>query len=137
MGLSDTTGNFEGMMFSDGLAKYEDTINTGCPLLVKVTINKQSEEENPRVMINSVKTLDEAIAEQAKGLVISIDNIAAVTEVKKVLYTDMRGLNKVYLESDLNDWDVRIELDGGFAFSDNMMLTKLKSISGVSSVKEI
>lgn len=137
VGLSDTTGNFEGMMFSDGLAKYEDTINTGCPLLVKVTINKQSEEENPRVMINSVKTLDEAIAEQAKGLVISIDNIAAVTEVKKVLYTDMRGLNKVYLEPELNDWDVRIELDGGFAFSDNMMLTKLKSIPGVSSVKEI
>ena len=124
VGLSDTTGNF-------------DTINTGCPLLVKVTINKQSEEENPRVMINSVKTLDEAIAEQAKGLVISIDNIAAVTEVKKVLYTDMRGLNKVYLEPELNDWDVRIELDGGFAFSDNMMLTKLKSIPGVSSVKEI
>lgn len=92
VGLSDTTGNFEGMMFSDGLAKYEDTINTGCPLLVKVTINKQSEEENPRVMINSVKTLDEAIAEQAKGLVISIDNIAAVTEVKKVLYTDMLRL---------------------------------------------
>ena len=85
-------------------------------------------------MINSVKTLDEAIAEQAKGLVISIDNIAAVTEVKKVLYTDMRGLNKVYLEPELNDWDVRIELDGGFAFSDNMML---KSIPGVSSVKEI
>ena len=137
VGLSDTTGNFEGMMFSDGLAKYEDIINTGCPLLVKVTINKQSEEENPRVMINSVKTLDEAIAEQAKGLVISIDNIAAVTEVKKVLYTDMRGLNKVYLEPELNDWDVRIELDGGFAFSDNMMLTKLKSIPGVSSVKEI
>ena len=100
-------------------------------------LKKQSEEENPRVMINSVKTLDEAIAEQAKGLVISIDNIAAVTEVKKVLYTDMRGLNKVYLEPELNDWDVRIELDGGFAFSDNMMLTKLKSIPGVSSVKEI
>ena len=100
-------------------------------------LKKQSEEENPRVMINSVKTLDEAIAEQAKGLVISIDNIAAVTEVKKVLYTDMRGLNKVYLEPELSDWDVRIELDGGFAFSDNMMLTKLKSIPGVSSVKEI
>lgn len=27
VGLSDTTGNFEGMMFSDGLAKYEDKNN--------------------------------------------------------------------------------------------------------------
>ena len=137
LGLSDTTGNFEGMLFSDGLAKYEDVINSGCPLLVKVTINKQSEEENPRIMINSVKTLDEAIAEQAKGLVISVANVAAVPEIKKVLFSDIRGLNKVYIEPELDDWDVRIELDGGFAFSDSMMLTKLKSIPGVSAVKEI
>lgn len=137
MGLSDTTGNFEGMLFSDGLAKYEEVINSGCPLLVKVTINKQSEEENPRIMINSVRTIDEAIAEQAKGLIISISNPSAVPEVKKVLYSDMRGTNKVYLEPELDDWDVRIEIEGGFAFADNMMLTKLKNIPGVSSVKEI
>ena len=137
LGLSDTTGNFEGMLFSDGLAKYEEVITSGCPLLAKVTINKQSEEENPRIMINSVRTIDEAIAEQAKGLIISISNIAAVSEVKRILYQDMRGTNKVYIEPELEDWDVRIEIDGGFAFADNMMLTKLKNIPGVSSVKEI
>lgn len=135
--LSDTTGEFEGMLFSDGLAKYSDVIETGCPLLVKVTINKQSEEDNPRVMINSIKTIDEAIAEQAKGLVISINNVAAVSEIKKILYSDMRGVNKIYLEPELDDWDVRIELDGGFAFADNMILTKLKSVPGISAVKEI
>ena len=66
-----------------------------------------------------------------------MDNIAAVSEIKKILYTDKRGVNKVYLEPIIDDWDVRIELDGGFAFADSLMLTKLKSISGVSSVKEI
>lgn len=137
LSLSDTTDNFEGMLFSEGLAKYEDVINSGCPLLVKVTINKQNEEENPRIMINSVKTIDEAIAEQAKGLIISVSNISAIKELKKILYTDMRGTNKVYIEPELEDWEVRIEIEGGFAFADNMMLSKLKSIPGVSSVKEI
>ena len=135
--LSDTTADFEGMMFSDALVKYEDTINTGNPLLVKVTINKQTEEENPRIMINSVQTIDQAIAEQAKGLIISISDISAVTEVKKILCMDRRGVNKIFVEPMLDDWDVRIELEGGFAFADNLMLTKLKSIPGVSSVKEI
>jgi len=135
--LSDTTGEFEGMMFSDALAKYEEVILSGVPLLVKVTINKQSEEENPRIMINSVQTLDQAVAEQASGLVIEVDNVVAVSEIKKILYTDKRGVNKVYLEPIIDDWDVRIELDGGFAFADSMMLTRLKSIPGVSSVKEI
>ena len=87
-------------------------------------------------MINSIKTLDEAIAEQAKGLIISISNISAVSEVKKILYTDMRGTNKVYIEPELDDWDVRIEIEGGFAFKDSLILTKLKNIPGVSSVKE-
>jgi len=137
LGLSDTTQNFEGMMFSDALAKYEDAINSGCPLLVKLVIDKKTDEENPRIRIDSVKTLDEAIAEQAKGIVISVANIAAVPGIKKVLYNDRRGENKVYIEPELEDWDVRIELDGGFAFVDSMLLTKLKSIAGVVSVKEI
>ena len=119
------------------MIKYEDTINSGCPLLVKITINKQSEEESPRIMINSVKTIDEAIAEQAKGIIISVNNISAISEIKKVLYSDKRGLNKVYIEPELDEWDVRVELEGGYAFSDNMMLTRLKSIPGVATVKEI
>lgn len=137
LGLSDTTQNFEGMMFSDALVKYEDTINSGCPLLVKLVIDKKTEEENPRIRIDSVKTLDEAIAEQAKGIIISIENIAAVAEIKKLLCMDRRGLNKVYIEPEVVDWYVRIELDGGYAFADNMLLTKLKSIPGVATVKEI
>ena len=137
LGLSDTTQNFEGMMFSDALVKYEDTINSGCPLLVKLVIDKKTEEENPRIRIDSVKTLDEAIAEQAKGIIISVANIAAVTDIKKILGVDRRGVNKVYIEPELDEWDVRIELDGGYAFADNMILTKLKSIPGISAVKEI
>jgi DNA polymerase-3 subunit alpha len=135
--LSDTTGEFEGMIFAEALAKYEDIILSGVPLLVKVTINKQTEEENPRAMIDKVQTIDQAIAEQAEGVIISIDNIAAVSEIKRILDADKRGVNKVYLEPILDDWDVRIELDDGFAFADNLILTKLKSIAGVSSVKEI
>ena len=136
LNISDTTGNVEGLLFSDALAKYEDTINTGCPLLVKITITKQNEEDNPRIQINSVRTIDEAIAEQAKGLIITISNVSAVNEVKKILYTDRRGTNKVYIEPELEDWEVSIELEGGYAFADNMMLTRLKNIPGVASVKE-
>jgi DNA polymerase-3 subunit alpha len=134
--LSDVTGDFEGMLFSDALVKYEEIINSGYPLLVKVRINKQSDEENPRIMVDSVQTIDQAIADQAKGVVITVSDVSAVSEIKKVLYMDKRGVNKVFLEPELEDWDVRIELDEGFAFSDNMMFSRLTSIPGVSSVKE-
>jgi len=118
------------------LVKYEEIITSGYPLLVKVRINKQSDEENPRIMIDSVQTIDQAIADQAKGVVITVSDISAVPEIKKILYTDKRGVNKVYLEPEIDDWDVRIELNEGFSFSDNLMFSRLKSIPGVSSVKE-
>jgi DNA polymerase-3 subunit alpha len=136
LGLSDTTGNIEGLLFSEGLIKYEGVITSGCPLLINVTINKQSEEEAPKVMINSVKTIDEAIAEHAKGIVITIANAAAIPEVRKILNADRRGVNKIYLVPEMDEWDVRIELEGGFAFFDSMMLSKLRSVAGVASVKE-
>ena len=134
--LSDVTGEFEGMLFSDALVKYEEIITSGYPLLVKVRINKQSDEENPRIMIDSVQTIDQAIADQAKGVVITVSDISAISEIKKILYTDKRGVNKVYLEPEIDEWDVRIELNEGFSFSDNLMFSRLKSIPGVSSVKE-
>ena len=88
-------------------------------------------------MINAVKTLDEAIAEQAKGLIINITNIDAVAAVKDILQKDKQGANKIYIVPEITDWDVRIELSGGYAFYDVNLISKIRAVPGVSSVKEI
>ncbi len=137
VGLSDTTGSFEALLFSEGIIKYEEILNAGVPVLVKLTIDKQNEDGNPRIMINSVKTLDEAIAEQAKGLIISVTDVNAVMAISDILKHDRQGSNKIYIVPEVDEWDVRIELNGGYAFYDINMIGKLRAISGVSSVKEI
>ena len=48
-------------MFSDGIEKYGNIIDSGQPVLVKITIDKQNEDASPRIMINSLKLLDEAM----------------------------------------------------------------------------
>ena len=136
LGLSDATSGFEGILFSDMLAKYEDTINSGLPLLVGVTVEKQDEEAAPRVMINSVETLDQAISDGVNGLVIGISNVEAVKGLHQILGHDRNGLNKVYLEPQNEEWDVRISLPGGFAFA-NDVLSKIRSLPGISYVKEL
>lgn len=137
LGLSDATSNFEGILFSEGLARYENVITSGLPLLVSITIDKQTEDAPPRVMINTVETLDKAISEVANGLEISINNVAAVNGLKEILSKDRNGKNKIYIKPDNREWDVRIELAGGFAFADNDILSKIRSLSGVTTVKEI
>ncbi len=137
VGLSDATASFEAFLFSDGIAKYESIIEEQVPILVKITIDKQSEDSSPRIMINSIKKLDEAITEQAKGIIITLGDVSAVMVVKDILKKDKTGSNKVYIIPDMKDWDVRIELNGGYAFSDTEIIGKIRNISGVLSVKEI
>lgn len=42
---------------------------------LSITIDKQSEEANPRVMFNVIETLDKAISEVANGLEIAVNDV--------------------------------------------------------------
>lgn len=137
VGMSDASASFEALLFSEGIIKYEEVLSSGLPVLAKITIDKQTEEASPRIMINSVKALDEAIAEQAKGLIITVSNVAAVSAIKDVLQKDNRGANKIYIIPEISDWDVRIELPEKYAFADPNIISRLRSIAGIVSVKEI
>lgn len=134
--MSDGSSNFEGLLFAEGLSRYEDVINSGAPLLVSVTIDKKEEDANPRMMINTVETLDQAIAEVANGLEIYINDTSAVSRLREILSKDRNGRNKIYIKPDNDNWDVRIALPGGFAlFGD--ILSQIRALPGISTVKEI
>ena len=134
--LSDATSNFEGLLFSEGLTKYEDVINSGQPLMVSITIDKQNEEASPRVMFNLIETLDAAIAGVSNGLEIEVGNIEAIPELKNILGHDMNGKNKIYIKPIHHEWDVRIVLAGGYALASDV-LNKIRNVPGVTSIKEI
>ena len=87
-------------------------------------------------MINHVDTLDKAIAEVANGLEISLSDVSAVAPLRQILSRDRNGKNKIYIKPDNDNWDIRIELSGGYAlFGD--VLSRIRSLPGISMVKEI
>ena len=137
VGLSDVSGTVEALIFADSLAKYENILTSGQPVMVNLSVDKPDPEKDPRVMINDVKTLDEAIAEQANGVIIYLNTISAVKDIKKILSTDKKGTNKVYFVPEIKDWDIKMELDGGYAFYDASVISKLRAIPGVTQIKEI
>lgn len=134
--ISDGSSNFEGLLFSEGLARYEDVIKSGQPLLVSVTIDKQEEEGRPKVMINLVETLDKAIADVANGLEISINDASVAAPLRQILSRDRNGKNKIYIKPDDNNWDIRIALPGGYALYGDI-LSQIRALPGISMVKEI
>ena len=135
--FSDATSNFEGLLFSEGLARFENVLSSGLPVLVSMSIDKQEEDGRPRCMINNVDTLDKAIADVANGLEIELNDASALPGLKAILSKDRNGKNKIYIKPDNKDWDVRIELAGGFAFADQDFLSRIRSLPGVTTVKEI
>ena len=134
--MSDGSSNFSGLIFSEGLTKYEDIINSGNPLLVSVTIDKKEEDASPKIMINNVEILDQAIIEGANGLEICVNDLSAVRALKQILSKDRNGRNKIYIKPDNDIWDVRIVLKGGYALYGDI-LTQIRALPGISKVKEI
>lgn len=135
--LSDTSAAYEGLLFSEGIAKYGAAIESGVPLYVQAVIEKQEEDKPPRMLFNSIKTLDTAIAETSKGLEIAVNDVAAVRAISQALLREHFGANKIYIKPELPEWDVRIALPKNYALDNGELLTKLRAIAGVTEVKEI
>ena len=135
--LSDTSAAYEGMLWSEGINKYSAAIESGVPLLVQMVIEKQEDDRPPRMMFNSIRTLDEAITESSKGLEISVNDVAALRPITQALLKEHFGPNKIYIKPELPDWDVRIVLPRSYALDNGGLMTALRSISGVTHVKEL
>ncbi|UGY14756.1 DNA polymerase III subunit alpha [Bradyrhizobium septentrionale] len=66
MGLSDPTGHFEAVLFSEGLAQYRDVLEPGAAVLLQLGAELQGEDVRARVL--HAEPLDHAAAKTQKGL---------------------------------------------------------------------
>jgi DNA polymerase III subunit alpha len=66
IGLSDPSGQYEAVLFAEGLAQYRDLLEPGRAVLLFLTAEVQGDEVRAR--IQSVEPLDAAAAKMQKGL---------------------------------------------------------------------
>jgi DNA polymerase-3 subunit alpha len=66
IGLSDPTGHFEAVLFSEGLAQYRDLLEPGSAVLLQLGAEIQGEDVRARVL--HAEPLDQAAANTQKGL---------------------------------------------------------------------
>jgi DNA polymerase III subunit alpha len=66
IGLSDPTGHFEAVLFSEGLAQYRDLLEPGGAVLLQLGAELQGEDVRARVL--HAEPLDDAAAKTQKGL---------------------------------------------------------------------
>ena len=83
IGLSDPSGQYEAVIFAEGLAQYRDLLEPGSPVLLQMTAEAQGDEVRAR--IQTVETLDRAAAKVQKGLRIFVRDEAPLDAVAKRL----------------------------------------------------
>ncbi|MDI4662799.1 DNA polymerase III subunit alpha [Xanthobacter autotrophicus] len=137
VGLSDPSGHYEAVIFSEGLAHYRDLLEPGTPLLMMVAAELQGEDV--RVRINSCEKLDPVTARHQKGLRIflrspePIEGIARRLADGKAADAGSGEVSLILLVEDARA-EVEVSLPGKYPISPQIA-GAIKAIPGVVSVE--
>src|SRR5439155_5760815 len=83
IGLSDPSGHYEAVIFSEGLQEFRDLLEPGRAVLLSLSAELQGEDVRAR--IQSAEPLDNAVAKHAKGLRVFLRIEAPIESVAKRL----------------------------------------------------
>jgi len=140
IGLSDPTGHYEAVIFSEGLAEHRDLLEPGSAVLLFLSAEVQGDEVRAR--IQSAEPLDEAAANLNKGLRVFLRNEAPIEAVAKRLEPIARsavanGDGEVSMVLMLEQGtEVEVKLPGRFKVSPQIA-GAIKAVPGVVLVEAL
>jgi DNA polymerase-3 subunit alpha len=134
--LSDDSGQYEAILFQEGLNQYRDLLERGAAVLMSV--EARLEGEDVRARISSVELLDEAARRVQKGVRIFVRDeqpLSSIAERLK-LRADLRAEGEVclILMLDRHQSEVEVKLPGRYPVT-AQIAAALKAVPGVVSVE--
>ncbi len=137
-GLSDPTGAYEAVIFSEGLAEYRDLLEPGRAVLMVLSAEVQGDDVRAR--IQSAEPLDQAAANLQKGLRVFLREAAPLEGVAKRLEpapARASGAGEVSMILMLaQGTEVEVKLDGRFKVSPQIA-GAIKAVPGVEHVEAL
>ena len=133
---SDISGTFEMTAFSEVLSRSRALFDSKKPLLVGVSAERDEGSEEPRLIVQTVESLEEMISKTTDGVLITLTRENAITAVRNILDKTPSGRTHVWIVVQTDDWNVEIALENRYTFSAEV-LSDLRKCQGVNEVKEI
>jgi DNA polymerase III subunit alpha len=140
IGLSDPTGHYEAVLFSEGLAQFRDLLEPGAAVLL--TLSAEVQGDDVRARIGMVEPLDQAAAKLSKGLRVFLRGDAPIESVAKRLEGPSSGRSpqdngEVAIILLLNEGtEVEVKLPGRFKVSPQIA-GAIKAVPGVVAVEAV
>ena len=130
--LSDQTGHFEAIVFSEGLQRYRDLLEPGRALALVLQAGVEGEEVRAR--IQSAEPLEEALSKHQKGMRIYLRDERPIVSVQERLKVRGEGEVSVVLILDGGEREVEVRLPGRYQASPQIACA-LRAVPGVVHVE--
>ena len=132
--LSDPSGQFEAIMFQEGLNQFRDVLEKGAVVLV--SLHGAMRDDEVRVRIIEAEPLEAAAGRVQKGLRIFLRDEKPVASIARRLTARGEGEVSLVLMMDQQKSEVEVRLPGRFQVT-AQIAGALKSIPGIVAVEHI
>jgi DNA polymerase-3 subunit alpha len=129
--LSDQTGQFEAIIFSEGLQRLRDVLEPGNAVVLMLQAGVEGEEVRAR--IGMAESLEEAVAKHQKGMRIFLRDERPITSVYERLKARGEGEVSLVLILDDGDREVEVRLPGRY-MATPQIAGALRAVPGVVDV---
>ncbi|HEY2184312.1 MAG TPA: DNA polymerase III subunit alpha [Xanthobacteraceae bacterium] len=138
IGLSDPTGHYEAVLFSEGLQQFRDVLEPGTAVLLSLSAELQGDDVRARIQL--AEPLEQATAKLSKSLRIflrgdgPIESVAKRLELPADLPAQDKAEGEVALVLLLDGVEVEVKLPGRFKISPQIA-GAIKAVPGVVAVE--
>ncbi len=132
--MSDPSGQYEAILFEEGLAQYRDLLEKGADVIV--TLNARVEGEDVRAQIAHVEKLAEAAARSHKGLRVFLRDEAPLPSIAERLKARGEGEISLVVMLGPDAGEIELRLPGRYAVT-GALAGALKSVAGVVQVEHV
>jgi DNA polymerase-3 subunit alpha len=131
--LSDQSGTYEVMIFSELLSSRRDLLQPGTALLVSA--DARMDGDMVKMTGQSIESLDKALANTTAGLRIVVKETDALEPLRQAI-AGLKGRGRITLALDLDSQEVEMALPGGYNVPPTVR-QKLADLPGVLQVEEV
>jgi DNA polymerase-3 subunit alpha len=132
--MSDATGVYEVMIFSETLSASRQFLEPGTALLL--TCDADVKDEQVRLLGQTIRPLDETLADRLAELTVHVDAPAPVQKIKDLITIEGHGNVKIMLFAYTNDGKVaEINLKGRWSISP-AAINAIRATPGVIRIAE-
>jgi DNA polymerase-3 subunit alpha len=133
--LSDASGMYEVVVFSETLAAHRELLEPGTPVLL--TVDVRLEPDNVRLTAQAIQGLEAAAAQTSAGLKVYLSDSGPIPSLKQIMERCGRGKGRLRLVLELERGrECEVVVPGGWAISPATR-GAIKAIPGIVDVQDV